>query len=193
MKDIKQRTYTEVTAPLVHSSPVQGTGLDESPQGLVLEVPVGTPEGVVLVPGGLPVTGGVPGVPVVGVLGAAVTVHAASPSTSVPFRLISKQHSGYPATLGNHVLQSIKEELLESHGPLLQPMHMSRRIASTLPSKSGCTGESRCTILSFALVRRKGYESLRIAEEIAAAAAQFAAVCCNFLPAVDSPRPQPLT
>ena len=35
----------------MQSRPVQGTGLEESPQGLLVEVPVGTPEGVVFAPG----------------------------------------------------------------------------------------------------------------------------------------------
>jgi len=60
--------YTEVTRPSVQRRPVQGTGLEESPQGLLLEVPVGTPEGVVVVPAGDPVAVvGVEGVPAVGV------------------------------------------------------------------------------------------------------------------------------
>ena len=35
----------------MQSKPVQGTGLEESPQGSEVEVPVGTPEGVVFAPG----------------------------------------------------------------------------------------------------------------------------------------------
>ena len=35
----------------MQSRPVQGTGLEESPQGSLVEVPVGTPEGVVFAPG----------------------------------------------------------------------------------------------------------------------------------------------
>ena len=71
--------YTEVTRPLVQRRPVQGTGLEVSPQGLE-DVPVGTPDGVVVVPAGEPVAGGVPAAGVVGVAvlaGVAVGVHAA--------------------------------------------------------------------------------------------------------------------
>lgn len=64
--------YTEVTWPLVHSRPVQGTGLEVSPHGLLV-VPVGTPDGVVETPGADAVAVvGVEGVVVVGVVGVAV-------------------------------------------------------------------------------------------------------------------------
>lgn len=75
--------YTELTRPSVHRRPVHGTGLELSPQGFE-DVPVGMPEGVVVVPAGEPVAGGVARVGVVGVAGVdelagvVVGVHAAT-------------------------------------------------------------------------------------------------------------------
>ena len=93
--------------------PVQGTGLEESPQGLLVEVPVGTPDGVVVVPAGAE---GVVGVDVVGVVGVSpVGVHAAE-----------AEHVRAPSSQGSgKMLQNIKITGKRYYWPPLQHQHGS--------------------------------------------------------------------